>query len=153
MTNLELCDAVAEECKEILKDYKLLNARNEYANINVYTQNLPAKVEKKDTNHYPYVLICFDDESIDDETEVNLYFLIGVKDDNPNNQGYRDVLGIANKLYISLFSRQVIKRKYRMDRKCKIALQQEDTFPYFLGGISTTWYLPETVKQISDDLV
>lgn len=154
MTNLELCDAITEECKKILSGYKLLNAKNQMVEINVYSQNLPAKKEKNDVSHYPYILVHFDEMNIEEEaSEAKIYFLIGTMDNDPKNQGHRDVLEVANKLYIGLFEKTVIKRRYQMKRECKIALQEEDTFPFYLGGMFTTWYLPETVKQIPDNFV
>lgn len=148
MTNLELLDAVKKSCEAILSNFKLRNAKNEDSHINIYTQNLPRKKEKNDTSQYPYVLVCFNDMSIADETEVKLYFLIGIIDNNQDNQGFRDVLEIANKLYIGLFNEPVVEHKFKMERECEIMLQQEDTFPYFIGGMTTTWKLPVTVTEI-----
>lgn len=154
MLDVYLQDAVADEVKKALKGYMLENAKDTLSNINVYTQNLPAKREKDDTSHFNYVLVCFDEAEIKDEDsncEVSLYFLIGVKDDNPNKQGYRDVLGISNRIYQHFFRNRTIKSKYRIQLPFKVKLQDEDTHPFYIGGIETKWELP-TMKE-EDDLI
>jgi hypothetical protein len=112
------------------------------------------KETKDDTKHYPYVLVCFDESEISDEDSDNnvlLYFLIGIKDDNPNKQGYRDVLCIANKIYQHLFRKRTIQKKYRIQFPFKIKLQAEDTHPFYIGGIETKWEL-QAMKE-EDDLI
>lgn len=152
--DIYLQDAVADEIKIALNGYKLINANNELANIHVYTQYLPVKKTKNDTEHFPYVLVCFDESEITDEDSKNtvlLYFLIGIQDDNPNKQGFRDVLCIANKIYQHLFRKRTIQERYRMQVPFKIKLQEEDTHPYYIGGIETRWELPAMEEE--DDLI
>lgn len=154
MIDTELQDAVADEIKIALTGYKLLNAKEELANINVYTQNLPAKKSKDDTSHFPYVLVCFDESNILDEdskNEIHIYLIIGIKDHNTNKQGYRDVLCIANKIYQHIFRQRTIKCKYRIQFPFKIKLQEEDTHPFYIGGVETRWEL--FVMEEEDNLI
>ena len=99
-TDISLQKALVEEVKEELKGYLTLN-NNEYVEFNVYPQNLPAKKGKDDKDHFPYVLVCLDEETISGEEENNIvaiYFLVGIQDDNPNKQGHFDVANVLNKL-------------------------------------------------------
>ena len=79
-TDISLQKALVEEVKEELKGYLTLN-NNEYVEFNVYPQNLPAKKGKDDKDHFPYVLVCLDEETISGEEENNIvaiYFLVGM---------------------------------------------------------------------------
>ena len=91
------------------------------------------------------MLICFDDESIETKESpmnVSVYFIIGIIDKTEDKQGYRDVLQIANLIYQYLFRKGIIARAFRPSYPFKIALQQDDTYPYYFGGIESVWEMP-----------
>lgn len=145
MTEIDLLDALAEESREALKGFRLRSAKENLIPINIYTQNLPVKKEKGDESLYPYVRVCFDEEEIesrDDALKVYVYFIIGIKDGETDKQGFRDVLQIANTIYQHFFRKGIIANMFRPDYPFKIALQKDDTYPYFIGGIESKWELP-----------
>jgi len=145
LTEIDLLDALAEESKEALKGFRLRSAKENLIPINIYTQNLPVKREKEDESLYPYVRVCFDEEEIasrDDPLVVYVYFIIGVIDKEKDKQGFRDVLQIANTIYQHLFRKGIIADAFRPDYPFKIALQKDETYPYFIGGIESRWELP-----------
>ncbi|MCM1187652.1 MAG: hypothetical protein NC345_14145 [Lachnospira sp.] len=145
MTEIDLLDALAEESREALKGFRLRSAKENLIPINIYTQNLPVKKEKGDESLYPYVRVCFDEEEIasrDDSLVVYVYFIIGVKDTETDKQGFRDVLQIANTIYQHIFRKGIIANMFRPDYPFKIALQEDDTYPFFIGGIESKWELP-----------
>ena len=145
MTEIALLDALAKESKEALKGFRLRSAKENIIPINIYTQNLPVKREKEDESLYPYVCVCFDEEEIksrDDPLEVYVYFIIGIIDREKDKQGFRDVLQIANTIYQHFFRKGIIANMFRPDYPFKIALQKDDTYPYFVGGIESKWELP-----------
>ena len=150
MTELDLIDGLKEEVEIALKGYKLRSAKDNLNPINVYTQNLPVKEGKDDEKMYPYVCICFDDEDIenrDANMNVKVYFIIGIIDRNKDKQGYRDVLHIANHIYQHIFRKGVIAKAFRASYPFRIMIQQDDTYPYFIGGIETQWEMPTFVEE------
>jgi len=145
LTEIDLLDALAEESKEALKGFRLRSAKENLIPINIYIQNLPVKKEKEDESLYPYVRVCFDEEEIenrDDPLSVYVYFIIGIIDKATDKQGFRDVLQIANTIYQHFFRKGIIAGAFRPDYPFKIALQNDDTYPYFVGGIESRWELP-----------
>ena len=99
-----------EEVKAELEGYTSVNNAGEYLHFHVYPQNLPAKKGKNDNEHFPYVLVCLDEEQINGEVSDNLcsvYFLVGVIDKNSNNQGHFDVANVMNRLERRFFSKRV----------------------------------------------
>ena len=150
MTEMDLLDGLAEEVGEALKDFRLRSAKENLIPINIYTQNLPVKKTKDDERQYPYVCVCFDNEGIeesDSPMELNVFFVIGIIDRNEDKQGYRDVLQIANLIYQHIFRKGIIAKAFSPSYPFRIMLQQEDTFPYFIGGIESKWEMPVFTEE------
>ena len=140
-TDISLQKALVEEVKEELKGYLTLN-NNEYVEFNVYPQNLPAKKGKDDKDHFPYVLVCLDEETIGGEEENNIvaiYFLVGIQDDNPNKQGHFDVANVLNKLEARFLKNRLVAEMFRIQFPITKKFQEEDTWPKFIGGMTTLW--------------
>ena len=140
-TDISLQKALVEEVKEELKGYLTLN-NNEYVEFNVYPQNLPAKKGKDDKDHFPYVLVCLDEETISGEEENNIvaiYFLVGLQDDNPNKQGHFDVANVLNKLEARFLKNRLVAGMFRIQFPITKKFQEEDTWPKFIGGMTTLW--------------
>lgn len=150
MTELDLLDGLVEEVRESLDGFRLRSAKENYIPINIYTQNLPLKEGKDDEKLYPYVCICFDEEEIaeiEDPMSVTIYFVIGVIDRAKDKQGFRDVLQIANLIYQYIFRKGIIAKAFRPSYPFKIMLQQEDTYPYFIGGMESKWEMPSFKEE------
>ena len=140
-TDISLQKALVEEVKEELKGYLTLN-NNEYVEFNVYPQNLPAKKGKDDKEHFPYVLVCLDEETISGEEENNIvaiYFLVGIQDENPNKQGHFDVANVLNKLEARFLKNRLVAGMFRIQFPITKKFQEEDTWPKFIGGMTTLW--------------
>ena len=115
-TDVYLQKALVEKVKEILKGYTSLN-NGEYLEFNVYPQNLPAKKGKNDNEHFPYVLVCLDEEeiaSIDGDEICSIYFLVGIKDENPNRQGHFDVAEVLNRIVNHFLQYPLVDSRYRI---------------------------------------
>lgn len=140
-TDIYLQKALVEEVKEILKGYTSLN-NGIFCDFNVYPQNLPAKKGRNDEDHFPYVLVCLDEEQINDEDAQNIcsiYFVVGIKDENQNKQGHFDVANILNMITDALLQKRLIKKQFRMIFPITKKFQEEDTWPKYIGGLSTLW--------------
>ena len=143
-TDVLLQKALVEEVKEELKNYTSVNNDGEYMKFNVYPQNLPAKKGKNDDEHFPYVLVCLDEEQIngeDDDLICSIYFLVGINDKNPNKQGHFDIANVLNRLSKRFLEKRLVNGRYRIGFPLTKKFQEEDTYPKFIGGMSTLWTL------------
>lgn len=143
-TDVLLQKALVEEVKDELKDYTSVNNDGEYLKFNVYPQNLPAKKGKNDDEHFPYVLVCLDEEQINGEDEdliCAIYFLVGINDKNQNKQGHFDVANVLNRLSKRFLEKRLVDNRYRIGFPLTKKFQEEDTYPKFIGGMSTLWTL------------
>ena len=115
-TDVLLQKALVEEVKEELKNYTSVNNDGEYIKFNVYPQNLPAKKGKNDDEHFPYVLVCMDEEQIngeDDDLICSIYFLVGINDKNPNKQGHFDIANVLNRLSKRFLEKRLVNGRCR----------------------------------------
>lgn len=143
-TDVLLQKALVEEVKDELKDYTSVNNDGEYMKFNVYPQNLPAKKGKNDDEHFPYVLVCLDEEQIngeDDDLICSIYFLVGINDKNPNKQGHFDIANVLNRLSKRFLGKRLVDNRYRIGFPLTKKFQEEDTWPKYIGGMSTLWTL------------
>ena len=130
-TDIFLQKALVDEVKDVLKGYTTLN-NGEPVKFNVYPQNLPAKKGRNDDDHFPYVLVCLDEEVIQEEESDNIcsiYFLVGLNDKNENRQGHFDVANVLN----------LISERFRIQFPVSKKFQEDDTWPKFFGGMTTLW--------------
>lgn len=165
-TDVHLQRKLVEVVKDELKEYTSMNNEGEYLHFNVYPQNLPAKtarsapvlekggepkrMAKSDDSHFPYVLVCLDEEEIDgedDEWAVAVYFLVGIIDRNTNNQGHFDVAEVLNRLTMRFLKERIVADRYRINFPVTKIFQREDTWPKFLGGLSTVWTVNATEME------
>lgn len=157
-TDVHLQRKLVEVVKDELKDYTSINNEGMHLHFNVYPQNLPAKtarpvpasekdgqpkrMPKSDDSHFPYVLVCLDEEEISGEDEdcaVAVYFLVGIIDRNTNNQGHFDVAEVLNRLAMRFLKERLTDNRYRINFPVTKVFQREDTWPKFLGGMSAVW--------------
>lgn len=149
-TDVYLQKALIEEVKDELKNYSSINNNGEYFHFNVYPQNLPAKRGKNDDSHFPYVLVCLDEEEIDEEEGVflvSVYFVIGIIDRNPNNQGHFDVAEVLNRLTKRFLTKRLIASRYRLNLPLTKMFQREDIWPKNIGGLSTIWTVEAPILE------
>lgn len=155
MTEIRLLDGLAGEVREALEGFRLRSAKENQVPINVYVQNLPVKEGRDDEKLYPYVCVCFDEEEIkeDSGSRISLYTYctIGIIDRERDRQGFRDVLLIASRIYQHIFRNGIIAGAFSPALPFRVKLQEDDTHPYYYGGIENRWEMLAMEKE--DDLI
>lgn len=146
MTPSVLQDSLVADFKEQLSDILLKNAKGDLVSLNIYPQNLPAKKSQKDTDHYPYIIIRVmegEDQDIEHEDTCKIGFIIGTFDDADNYQGYKDVMNLIEKVKHRLFTKQYYEKQFKIDYPFKWLIHDDDTYPYYFGGIESNWDMPK----------
>jgi hypothetical protein len=79
-----------------------------------------------------------------DETFVTVRLLFVAYDENPDSQGYQDVLNMIEAASIALtsFGQAAIDSAYPIVMPLEWKLVEPDCFPHYLGEMTTTWELP-----------
>jgi hypothetical protein len=73
---------------------------------------------------------------------VRIFF--SAYDENPDSQGYQDVLNMIETAALALtsFGQQAIDRAYPIVMPIEWQMVEAESFPHFIGEMTTTWELP-----------
>ena len=153
-----LQDDLVDELAKIFSHFYLTTPEGERTQLHIYKQFLPVPtaVAIPETvtdeeleegvydaaildNNFPYIIVRLEDgliETIDHEQTVYVALLVGVIDRSPENQGYRDILNIDQKVYERFAKNAILADRYECTMPIEWALQDEQSWPYFFGGMS-----------------
>lgn len=153
MTALTFMDDLCRELKLLFSDFRFLDESGETTKVNIYQQSLPIPSGEDDPEPFPYIVVRAEyggKSSPQNPETIKVGFIIGVYDDNLNNQGHKDVLLMIDRIR-QMFERNPLlcKKYYRLHAEqhpINWTLQDEDSHPYFFGGIEMTFALP-TINQ------
>lgn len=155
-----LQDDLVDELRKIFDGFRLKSPLGGLSEINVFPQALPipapvtppesaeqelleeglvdtdpAKVE----DPYPYAIVRIEDgkiEAIDGDQSVAVLIILGVYDESLENQGHKDVLNMIQKIYERFAKNAILAGKYECLHPIEWTLQDEESFPYFIGGMA-----------------
>lgn len=145
MTPFELRHDLAIELGKILNHMNFKNQEGTDCKINIIEQNLPIQRNDDDTEPYPYVAVKVMDGDIpDDESKYNIMInlIIGIYCDNEDSQGADIVLNVIQEIIERFRKKPILNKKFTMQQKLKWALQDDDTYPYYFGGMEMNWTVP-----------
>lgn len=165
-----LQDDLATDLAEIFKHFFLKDPQGNTVHLNIFKQSLPiptaAEMPETVTDEeleegiydvqakedpYPYIIVRVEQgkiEEIDQEQTVIVNLIIGVIDRDYSNQGHKDVLNIIQKIYERFAKNAILAKKYECVMPIEWALQDEESFPYFFGGMALQF---ETIRIRRED--
>lgn len=150
MTTEDLQEALCKEMRSVFSDDRFMNSAHEWMPIQVYAQSLPIRNGMSDWDHVPYLIVKLENGVIKDgesAQEVYVTFLIGCFDDDPENQGHKWVLHVIQKIQERFAKNPILGKYYRATEKFEWALQEEGSFPYFIGAAGMTFETPAIRKE------
>ena len=167
MTAINLLDALVSRLTEIFANYELQAKSGLLQTVKVFAQYLPqpksAEVNDDDEDSetdiepegyspedieslFPCVVVKIDEmndkeEGTLDATRINARILVGIYDESPNCQGYRDVFNIIDVIRQDLLTTpaRILAKRYRLEMPLKSHLFDEQAFPVYFGQIETVW--------------
>lgn len=165
-----LQDDLKADLEETFKHFRLKDPQGNLVNLNIFEQNLPIPTAKDipetvtdedleegtydaqaEEDPYPYIIVRVEQgkiANIDQEQTVIVNLIIGVIDRDFNNQGHKDVLNIIQKIYERFAKNAILAKKYECVMPIEWALQDEESFPYFFGGMALNF---ETIPIRRED--
>ncbi len=153
MTILNFQDALMEETGNILKGVGTKNASGENVDgVNLFAQNLPIvqSDEGDESKFFPYAIIKVYDggtEGDDSPWTVTADIHLGVYDPDEDNQGHRHVAIMIQRLVNRFAAEPLLVRKYRAQQDMEWAMQDEETYPYFFGGVRIRFSVPKIGRR------
>ena len=115
------------------------------AKISVFEQELPIRDASATDDPYPYIIAKLDTGGIDTPTDphkVNVILLIGIYDNDRQNQGHKTVLEIIERIQTHYEKSPTLGGGvFQFTDPFKWVLQDEPSWPYFYGACNLSFNL------------
>ena len=152
MTKQDLQDALVEETKIILRDVYTKDSEGNDVGVKVYAQELPeiSEDEDDDAKRFPYAIVRVGDSKTDNDDDtwhVVVDWLLGVYDDDLKRQGHRHILIMSERITDRFIAEPTLNKMYRAEPEISTALQDENTHPYYFGGVEMTFSIPKIGRR------
>lgn len=152
MTARELQHDVAEDLREMFKHDLYKTPTDGTSPPNVFKQFLPKLESDDEDDPFPYIIVRVDSGGIDSQTDphkVALILVIGIYDDDTQNQGHATVLEIIERIQ-QHYEETPALAEFVFTDPFGWALQDEETYPYYYGAVNLTFNAPAPRTKASD---
>lgn len=151
MTVFQLQQDLAEEIEKILSDMRFKNSHGKLMPMKAYCQDIPKRKQKirkgalmpeeeETEDPYPFCIVKAESGDIFRETQrVSIMLILAVFNDDTQNQGQQELLNVIHKISERFIKDPVLKDMYRMEDGIEWVLDDEDRYPYFVGGMTMKW--------------
>lgn len=153
MTPLDLQDDVAKDLQKVFKEYKYKDSEGKLVPLHIYTQNVPVNSTDDNDDLTPYIIVRVNggyDSGLEDSSyEVDLVIIVGLWDNDPKNQGYRDLISILNKVY-ERYSKNPITDA-GTGSFCggwNFAMQEDAYFPYHFAAATMKFNIAAVRREL-----
>lgn len=153
MNALKLQDAIVNDLQKLFSKRKYLTPDEETAAVSVFAQNLPKRDSEDDDGPFPYIIVRLDSGDIESQTsdyKVSVFLLVGVFDDGKVNQGHKTVLEMIELIQRHYEETPLLDGQFVFTDPIHWALQDEESYPYFFGGVEISFNVPAPRRKWSD---
>lgn len=148
-----LQDALLKEVAEIVKDVISKDTSGkEVSGATGYPQALPVVQadEGDESQFFPYFIVKLSGGSTDDDDSpwddtVNILF--GIYDNDTKNEGNKTVMVMIQRVIDRFASEPRLGKVFRAQQDMQWATQDEDTYPFFFGGVQIKFYVPKIGRK------
>lgn len=156
MTINELQICLVKQVEEIVKGIPLSGAGRGSKVMKGYVQSVPVRdqlvgweeageeepyVSPEDSLMPYFVVRVSDAEYFSDRATVRVYLLFSIYNDDKDMKGHFDLLNVLERV-TGQFRQNQIMDGYWCEKEMKAAVQDDDDYPYFFGGVEMTWNMP-----------
>lgn len=145
---------LATEITALFTGYLLKNSEGINAVLNVFEHDLPIRqgTDDEETPELPepYIVVKAGSGNIASETDsqvVTVVLVICTCDDSAARQGHKDVLHIIQKIYERFAKNPALAGKFVFKFPFDWVLEDEDTYPYYFGGVQLQFEVPAIQKE------
>lgn len=149
----ELQRDLVAELEIILKDIRTKTISGELKDgVSAYEQQLPEITadDEDPAMFFPYAIVKLDQGNTEDDDDwwhVRASILFGVYDDDRKTNGHRHILEMINRTDMRFDEEPLLSKRFRAEPRRQWALQDEDTFPFYFGGIEIIFAVPKVGRK------
>lgn len=146
MTAEFLQDALIAEIQHLFTQDIFHDAAGKRTSLAVYRQDLPLlDPSDEEDSQFPYCIVRIMEGEIDNPESahrITVLLLFGIIDTERDQGGYRSVLHLISRVYERFAKNQVLGKNFVCQFPMKWVLQDEDTYPQFIGGMQLMFHAP-----------
>lgn len=154
-TLVDLEQSLTAEFNSIFEGKTYYNSLGHAVPLRAYTHSLPVKQGSDDEPTdadvpEPYIVSEIQNgkkDTEDDGHEVNVAVIICVCDDNTARHGHQDILAIIGRVLERFGKRPDLAGKFNLRHPLEWTLSDEDTYPYYYGGLLLHFEVPAIEKE------
>lgn len=158
MTSNWLEERLIQEIEEVCSGLYLKGVNGERKALKGYMEalpqlSLPEKWDEEASNSLgdtepedaliPYFIVRTPELSyMEDGAQAKVYLVFCIYDSDEKMKGYQALWNILNRI-TGRFRSNTVLDAFFCSREMKAVIQDEDTYPYYFGGIEMIWHLPD----------
>ena len=153
MNALKLQDAIVSDLQRLFEKRRYKTPDGETAAVSVFAQNLPKRESEDEDDPFPYIIVRLDSGDIENQAsacKVSVFLLVGVFDDDKQNQGHKTVLEMVEAIQRHYEETPLLNSQFVFTDPFHWALQDEESYPYFFGGIEISFDIPAPRRKWSE---
>lgn len=135
MTPILLQKALQKEIEEITNDILLPTPKREMRKLKTFAQRLPTRTRKDESESYPYCVVQIISGDIKDTQIITTILRIGIFNSNDEAKGHEELLSIIQRILERFRKNPILDKKYICEAEQKWEVMDEDTHPYYYGGV------------------
>lgn len=153
MTFLEFEKDLVKEVESILRDVICKTpGGEETAGVKGYEHQLPVVMEddEDETHLFPHAIVRLSEASTQDDDapwDVAANILLGCYDPDSAHTGHRHILVMIQRITDRFAADPLLYGRYRANQDMNWALQDEDTYPYYFGGVQIKFSVPKIERR------
>ncbi|MCU6685669.1 hypothetical protein OCV99_03695 [Dorea acetigenes] len=154
MTPLMLQSDLVTEIEDILKDVITKNTAGEtVTGIKGYEYRLPIieSDEEDESQFFPYFIVRTSEGRTEDDDSpwlVTVDIILGICENDKDAPGHKNILVMIQRITDRFASEPLLNGKYRAEQNMEWAVQDEDTYPFYFGGVEIKFRVPKIGRRI-----
>lgn len=152
MTARDLQKAIKADLRALFANDQFKTPDDHMASPQLFSQFLPKRKTDDEEDPFPYIIVRIDSGGIDTQTDphkVVVLLVIGIYDDDEQNNGHEAVLEIIERIQRHYEETPALKEFVFTD-PFGWALQDEESYPYYYGAVNLTFNAPAPRAKWSD---
>ena len=156
MTPLMLYDDLIAEIEGILKDVVTKNTAGEsVVGVKGYKYRLPLVTadDEDESQFFPYFLVRLSEGKAEDDGSPGLVtadIILGVCGTDKGVPGHEHMMVMIHSITDRFAAEPLLNKKFRAEQDMEWAVQDEDTYPFYFGGVEIKFRVPKIGRRIPD---
>lgn len=156
MTPLMLYDDLIAEVENILRDVVTKNTAGEdMVGVKGYKYRLPLITadDEDESQFFPYFIVRLSGGKTEDDDSpwlVTADILLGVCENDKDIPGHEHIMVMIQRITDRFAAEPLLNKKFRAEQDMEWAVQDEDTYPFYFGGVEIKFRVPKIGRRIPD---